>query len=84
MGRLLEGMKPPKSWELHQSEEVLLWNSLRSRKMSTPLLDLEDKQLPLDDAAREVLFLGMGNHVPHDCSQMTTALGLDTLIGQQV
>lgn len=47
--------------------------------MSASPLDLEDKQLPLEDAAGEVQFLGMENHVPHDSSQMTTALGLDTL-----
>lgn len=52
--------------------------------MWTPPLELEDKQFPLEDAAGEVLFSGMGSHVPRDYSQMTTALGLDILIGQQV
>ena len=47
--------------------------------MSASPLDLEDKQLPLGDEAEEVLFLEE-NPVHCDCSQMTTALGLDTLI----
>lgn len=52
--------------------------------MSTPPLDLEDKQLPLKGKAGEVLlFLGVENHIPYDFSQMTTALELDTLVGQQ-
>lgn len=41
--------------------------------------DLEDKQLPLGDATGEVLFLEE-NPVHHDSSQMTTALGPDTLM----
>lgn len=52
--------------------------------MSTPPLELEDKQFPPEDEIGEVLFLGMGNHVPCDFSQMTTALELDTLVGQQL
>lgn len=58
---------------------MLLWKSLRPRKMSGSPPDLEDKQLPLGDAAGEVLFLEE-NPVHHDSSQMTTALGPDTLM----
>lgn len=52
--------------------------------MSASPLDLADKQLPLEDAAGGVVFLGKESHVPHDCSQMTTALGPDTLSAPQV
>lgn len=52
--------------------------------MSTPPPELEDKKLALEDAARKVQSLGMGNHVPYDFSPMTTVLELDTLVGQQV
>lgn len=85
VNRLPEGMNLQRARiYTKQSEEVLLWKSLRPRKMWTPPLELEDKQFPLEDAAGEVLFSGMGSHVPRDYSQMTTALGLDILIGQQV
>lgn len=52
--------------------------------MSASPLDLEDKQLPLEDAVGGVVFLGKESHVPRDCSQMTTALGPDTLSTPQV
>lgn len=48
--------------------------------MSASPLVLEDKQLPLGEGQ----FLGMENHVLHEGSQMPTALGLVTLIEEQV
>lgn len=52
---------------------------MKGQRSSAPHLDL--RQLPLEEAAGEAVFLGVGNHVLPDRSQMAMALGLDTLFG---